>query len=829
MLTRPIESLKSDIKQLFLQIKAEEKNENYETVYSILEKAGNGLLISSDEWSLLQETLPLNHPCANFFADHRNALTLQLSVEGRKCVSVPIITFMHENQNYILLMENKGLEKSAHVKEVQWTAHGVRVDKNEKELLDSPDIWSELERIGDDTHSAAFIAAAVRRIKEMGIDLERKDFSNIHPIDRIEAGLIEKDAEYKTEYFDVNLGERNPSKMMEKLTTCKSRHGQWTKCFKISDLKAEVKESKDKPRQYLLSHNGKTTPVRTTTWSFIKALQLLNQTTVHPDSILRDTWQLRTVRPLETSLTWVRKRIDSALQFTLFFKENNYLSTEKIHVFAVKAKMNEEDFAYLSMRPERLVLHVIIALLTVKTKIVNSEQLENTAKMLYNLFFMKNSSISRIWEEALNKQKIYLSQLKEFVIGPTIRELSPEEIKDLHRIRSLLAILEGTELSEHHRTIYSLQETNLEIALTILLYEKNHAVVFSDIRSKVNALFEMENKLERLEQYPLADRLFFGVTGPIASGKSTCEKIAKSMLNEKSAAFVSSDEWNKMLSECLHLDQAGFGMHRGNLTLSEAWYIKVLIWNLINEMEKKGAAPNVIQEACDPAAIEGISMGQTIIFINTADPTKAAERVKARGDISGRYVSASSASSSYRWPWINFIATLKKKTLPSSTLIKIIDTDIYHSTLSLDRAQIATMNIFNRVLEIHNLNHFLFFIARGFKVNPAPNSAKELWLPKSTEMLKLLLGEIKKLFEQQDSTMPNSSHLCEYVVYEGVKYKATRNKSEIDLYKSKNSFFVLIENLYRSITRLETVRLFSTQSKKECKDVIEVSSSFTFS
>ena len=204
---------------------------------------------------------------------------------------------------------------------------------------------------------------------------------------------------------------------------------------------------------------------------------------------------------------------------------------------------------------------------------------------------------------------------------------------------------------------------------------------------------------------------------------------------------------NIILSENLNLRESNFSMHRGNLTLPEAWFIKVLIWDLMAELEKNGRAPNWIYETCNPTGIKPTKTGQTTIYINTADPSKAASRVKARGDQSGRYVSATVAAGSYRWPWINFIEALDK--ISNDAGIKIIDTDIMYADKSLpetkrmELANIATVE--HGILKINNLNHFLSFISRSFRINPLPKNTKEIWKQNAKTFLPLI-REIDKLY-----------------------------------------------------------------------------------
>ncbi|MEO8400969.1 MAG: hypothetical protein ABI597_04100 [Gammaproteobacteria bacterium] len=737
----------------------EEKSAASNDIAKALLKIAHGEHLPPDDWASIQETIDITHPCAPFFSQHRNAISRQLIFEGRKFTAVPIITFSYLGERYVLLMKNIGLEKSADVAEVQWTAHGVRVDAHEEQL--QKNLWKLYEKVShQDGNLTYFVAAAVRRLSEIGIKMNEADISNIHLIDRSAAGFRETSSDYRTEYLDFNLGERDPLSLMQSCAMSNSRYAQWTQCFKLSDLKAKVKEdqfAKREKKKYTLSYQDQDITVRETTWCFVKALQLLAELEIKPDSITKDPWQLRNINSFETALRWVQQRMDSSVQFTLFSPEVSRLSSAQSHAYAAKASLNEENFAYTALRPERLVLHVIIATLTTRTILKDSKELETRARFLYEKFFEKNISVKEKWEKIFESMTSSLKLIAHSHINDTNSDqqrLSSEDSEDIKCIRQLLDVIKTTKLDERHSTIYHLYESDLEIAIQIRLHEKYHKMVMSDIRNKIEKLIDAEDKFMPLEKYSLSDRLCFGISGPVASGKSVSEKMIRTLLGKKNAAYIGSDEWNIILSEFLKLDKTGFNMHRGNLTLPEAWFIKVLIWEMINDMEKQGQAPNWIHETCSPLAIKPATNAKTVIIINTADPTKAVERVKKRGDQSGRYVSASAAASSYRWPWLNFIKLLENKT--SNTVIKVIDTDIMYSKLSLAEAErmmlaniisVETDSEGKRILDIHNFNHFLFFVSRGLRVNPSPKNAKEIWLPKKADISSLLLKEIELLFK----------------------------------------------------------------------------------
>lgn len=730
-------------KKLYNQLQ-EVKFENSSEVLSIIKKLSEDNLLPPDDLAFVLETLESldgSHQYTQFILDHKNEITRQLTIDRRKYTAVPIINFTYQKEYHVLLMKNIGLKFSVDVNEVQWTAPGVRVDADEKELLKEKELWSLYENVsGNDEKLTFMIAAIVRRIKEMGIDITKEEIAKICFINRTEAGFPETSPEYRTEYFDVDLGEQDPAKIKENLSKSSSRYAKWTSCFKLSELNMMVKANElTKPgmsrHTYTLTYQGEVLPIRETSWYFIKALKFIKELEIKPDSLTKDPWQLRNLSNFETAIRWVMQRTDSPVQFTLFSPQNNRLSSAKVHAYAAKAKMDEENLAATSLRPERLVLHVIIAQLTTHITFIDRKQLEELASSLYEKFFEINKECKNTWESIFREMEKKLSN-KEY------------DAEDENRVSELSKIISSSQLDDQHRMIYHLHESDSEIATIIRLHEKFNKFVMEDIITKVALLME---GLKPLERYPLSERMCFGVTGPIASGKSVTEQIIRAILKDegdKSAAYIGSDEWNMILSAHSSVAQSNFAMHCGNLTLPEAWFIKVLIWKMINRMEAAGSAPNWIHETCNPLAIKAPRDGKTTIFINTADPNNAANRVKTRGDKIGRYVSASAAIGSYRWPWLNFIELLKKADKRIS--INIIDTDIMYTDTSIDekiRMNLSTItHVFNEILKIYNLNHFLAFISRGFRVNPAPKNLQEIWLQKPADCLSVLLNELDKLF-----------------------------------------------------------------------------------
>ena len=734
-------------------------HQHAQLILSMLKNVTDGQLLAPDDWSLVQETLPPHHLCAEFFVKHHDHISRQRAVNGKKQMAVPIITFTHHGETYVLLMRNEALIYFDKISEIQWTAHGTRVDEKEFDLLADREHWDLYGKLsGGNENMAYLIAAAVRRVRELGLTISPQEIANIHPIDRDAAGFPDISPEYRTEYFSINLGERNPADISVFCNKSLTRFGRWTSCFSLAELKAKI-ETRNGSLQ--LAFHDYTLPVRTSTWFFVQALQLLKEIEIKPD-LIKDPWQLRNINSIELALGWVLRRMDANIQLTLFFKDVNRLTSAQIHAYAEKAKMNEENLGYLSVKPARLFLHALIAHLTLLVKFNDSKELGEIVDSIYDKLLEQHSAQLQAWEHSFLAMRDSLTALASTYLDlpeDKLQSLSAEAKKDIQRIKSLLAVIRTTELSARHKSVYHLHETDLEIATTICLHEKFQAklkpeidaIVTNTIKQSINA-----GKLRALKQYDSTERRCFGISGPVASGKSVSETMVRQMLEGKDAAYIGSDEWNVILSKCLKLDPS-YIMHRGKLTLAEAWFIKVKIWEIVREMEMKSCAPNWIQETCDPCGVKIQAAQHTVVLINTANPNKAAERVKERGDRSGRYVSASVATGSYRWPWLNMLSLLEKikKDAMNIREVKIIDTDAmyakeYATQPQHKRSAHATIATFgNGVLDIHCMHRFLSFVERGYQVNAYPNNPRETWAPGNPHYNWKTLKELDKLFKPQ--------------------------------------------------------------------------------
>lgn len=728
-----------------------------------------GVQVSPDDWALIQESYPKDHPYRVFFDTHRNDISSQYISNNKKCTAVPIITFTFEQVPYVLLMENKGLANSAEVNCTQWTAHGVRVDAYEHEKV-SPERWHLYEQISADQEIVHFIAAAVRRIEEMGIVLNDDLIRQLGKIDRDAAGYPEKPNAYRTEYFSVDLGEKSLTEIQHLLALSPSRYSQWTQCFKLNDLHAVVQPKSlnqlGQPEEYILNYQDKNLPIRSTTWFFLAAIQLAKEMEVKPEGVIKDPWQLRNIKNIELALSWLIRWTDSStngsLQITLLDERNNHLTPAQIQVYAALSGLYDENLAYTSLKPERLTLHLLIAHLTAFCKLAGAGELEQSIQRLSPAFFAQHPQLEPYWQREFIHLKQYLSALTHQHLSSdeaTLATLSPSELEDITQIKKLIHTIKDKQLSPLQKNLYHLRETPEEIATTIRFYEKYHHWVKTELMHLVGQFIAEEiaaGTLQALDIHSLDEHLTFGVSGPVASGKSTSETLIRQQLNGQPCAYICSDEWNVLLSAFLRLNPAHYAMPRGLLTLAEAWFIKEVIWALFNkQMQTLQKAPHWIQESCDPSSVIVPNYGQTIIYINTADPTHAAARVKERGDRSGRYVAASVATGSYRWPWANFLKTIKNSDLSKVTLL-VIDTDLVYAAKHrhleqqqrLERAKIAV--VAQNQLHIHDMPRFIQLIERGYRVNPAPKNSHpdEIWLKDQPVRPEKTLQEFKNLFQQ---------------------------------------------------------------------------------
>lgn len=711
-----------------------------------------GRRLTPDDWALGQEHFERGSPWFHFFQQHRNELSSQLN-DGKYHTCVPIITFDFQDELHVLLMKNEGLKNSSDVNEIEWTAHGVRVDMYEQERM-SPELWSLMGQLsGEDHTQQLLLAAAWRRISEMGITVTPEQWLEIHTIDRDQAGIAENSSSYKTTYIHVHLGQRIPEKIIARCHTSASRYGQWTECFNVGRLASSIKESQNPAKKrelYQLEHGGQTLTVRFTSMSFILALSMLE--TITPDKDIHSPWDLRNPSSLERALTWIMRRIDASVQITLFSALVNRLSSPQIHAFANKARMNEENLAALSLKPERLVLYHLLAQLVMKTRIKDKNELQLIINQLIRNYQECFPSRNSDYEEQFNRVFNRLNQLaKDYPFTGEIPVLEEPDRAVYEQMHALHETLRSTSLSNTHKAIYSLTESDTEIAILITAYTIHHQnfsqMISQDVEQVVQQAID-NGQLQPLEIISLEEQLFFGFTGPVASGKSVSEDLAKKKLQGQGMAFISSDEWNEILIAVLSL--GNYQKQCGKLTLAEAWFIKNLMWDLLHKMAEKRQTVHISQEAMNPASLRLPEQAESFIFINTARPELSIERVWARGERSGRYVSGSDTFSSYRWPWQQLIAVIEKGMVRNPRMqLVIVDTDIYYSMHSesddLREKSSTIAHLQNNVLDIHHLKPFIDFVNRGYMINPAPRNASDGWLMSSPN-LDLFLKEIEKLF-----------------------------------------------------------------------------------
>ncbi|MGQ3892075.1 hypothetical protein [Legionella sp. CNM-4043-24] len=710
--------------------------------------------MTPDDWALGQECFERDTPFFNFFKMHRDSLSSQLKIAGQYLTAVPIITFNHRGELYVLLMENPGLYRSSDVNETEWTAHGTRVDSREESLLQNKDLWDLFQHISrGDSVQTILLAAVYRRVTGMGINVNPEHLKSIHPIDRKTAGFEEENPFYQTSYFHLHLGDRQPEQIIHSCQApSSSRYGKWTECFKVSDLVSAVKETPHKTKKresYQLEHRGKQLTVRITSMRFILALSCM--TDIAKDDDIQSPWDIGGLSTLERSLTWIKNREDARVQNTLFSEKTNIVSSARIHAYANKAGMNEENLALLTLKRERIVLHHVLAQLTIKTQIQDKDELKTFSDRLmeqYQKAFADSCGQYNAQYENTHAQYWQIATQHPLDRDlPLDNSLSPAELVAWGEMHALYEKLSKNVLSDRHKAIYHLTESDQSIAVAIAACQCWHQSTSSAISQEVARLIDhdlADGKLKALESCALDQQYFFGVTGPVASGKSVSEGLAKILLKGRPAAFISSDEWNDILVACLDLQH--YSKQRGPLSLAEAWFIKNLIWDLTETMAASGRGVHGIQEAMNPVSLRIPPSAISTVFINTAKPDQAVDRVKARGERTGRYVSGSSTFSSYRWPWHQILQVLNTGMSKRSNLdIRIIDTDISHSFGS-DAACIATLR--NQVLNILNPDAFIAMVNRGYMINPAPQNAGDGWLM-TTPDTDRLQTELEKLFDDQ--------------------------------------------------------------------------------
>jgi hypothetical protein len=738
----------------------------------LFDRISKGERLAPDDWALGQELL--EGPYLRFFKIHRDDISSQLKIDGKYYTSVPIITFSHQGKLYVLLMKNIGLKNSSDVKEIEWTAHGTRVDSREKEYPINQKRWSLFDKISQKNEAQSFIlAAACRRLDDMGIEISEKHILKIRLIDRNQAGIPEENGCYNTTFLHINLGEKNPQELIDCCQKTSSRYAQWTQCFAVTDLIAQVSEKPHafKSReQYELTYGDETLTVRMTTMRFILALSMLKE--MEPDEKIATLWQLQDPSPLERALTWIHNREDEHVQITLFSECTNGMPAPKVFAFADKAELNPENFANVTLQPERLFLHHFLAQLIVKTKVTDKEQLAASLNMLLTTFQHPSATLSEHYTKRLQyitraflllteeipkgticSEKEVQEKIQQRLKGSILSDFSEDTlIKAYLRIQSLYKKLSSRQLSPQHKIVFRLTESDMTIAVTIASYEQIYSEITPLIKAHVAAHIQnaIDNKtLSAIKCVPCDVQQFFGITGPVASGKSMSEALARNALQEQDAIFVSSDEWNEILIEILKLKLEKYQKRLGKLTLAEAWFIKELIWQLIAEMNQKNQGVNVIQEAMSPLSLRLPSKGTITIYINTASPEGAVERVKIRGDICGRYVSGGETFGSYRWPWFNLIAAIDKGLANDTRLcLHVIDTDLSYiyrakpQTERIQRATIATLS--NQVLKIYDLKQFIKFVSWSYMINPSPTTPDDAIVSQMDE--EKLSIELQKLY-----------------------------------------------------------------------------------
>lgn len=504
--------------------------------------------------------------------------------------------------------------------------------------------------------------------------------------------------------------------------------------------------------------------------------------------------------------------IPSQVVISLYSKDVNLLSVVNIHAYSSKIGMDEGTMAYWSVKPDRLILHHLLAQLVTRTQIANKTKLAETIDGLTAKYHELFPGKAKLYLEQL-EQKIkdfnalfetYTKEQNFFSYPPQ----NSEEASVLLSAKTFYTQIKNNPNIDSKSSNPLSTESDAEIALLIAIYKQHHREIAYEIKQDITHLVQEaidKKMLLALDLIPIHQQKFFGITGPIASGKSYSKTKTTEKLNQQPAAFISSDEWHSILMKALNLNSEQ--KKCGQLTLSEAWFIKKLMWKVLKELNQKQQGIHIIQEAMSPFRLNIPTEGTVTIFINTAMPEKALFRLKVRENLLGRSVSSAKTFQSYRWPWLNLVEVLHHDLVNKSNFsLKIIDTDAVHiyknqSEASCEQAStIATLE--QGILNIHHLERFISLIIRGTLINPAAKGPEDGWLKAQVNQQKLK-EELEKIFNSP--------------------YKLT-----IKLWEKTLDLEQLLSEMLRKITATKAIQqFFRSQQKKESSLHIGLSKSLT--
>lgn len=429
----------------------------------------------------------------------------------------------------------------------------------------------------------------------------------------------------------------------------------------------------------------------------------------------------------DSAFNWMHLHEVKTSLSTLFAPESNQLTPDMVHNLAILMGDLDENIAYLSLKPKRLLLHHLLAELTLHTAIVEDADLPMLMLVMTSLYELFNPTFNAdIFKFAQQIQKT----LRSTLAGDNLTRYL--ELKHKARVNYPKLIAE--------QLFYS--DLGVEKAANMMLFyqlfqEKLQEYLAESVHQFIEQLI-VDGKVKPLAKHSLARQEIVGLTGGVASGKSAAEKAERKRLGE--AAFVSSDSWNKLL--LLDIPRTKAEPRCGSLSLAEAWWIKNLFWRKFSATCDR--APHVIQEGMQISSIHIPKHTMHVtLYVNTAQPTWAVRRMKTRGIKSGRFVGVSETMSSYRLAWRDLLKSIAYGIglQESPAVIKVIDTDCYYAG---DKRPIATLNA--GILSITHLSRFISLINRSYQIKSVIKKSSEPWEYKHLDR-KILETQLGKLYE----------------------------------------------------------------------------------
>lgn len=736
-----------EIEELLIQLQSENSSP---LLIVLFQKLHAGEQLTPDEWADGQEAALQHTNILNFFRRNRVLISYQLTHDNKNCIAIVIITFDDEKGSRSVLLSKSHAIHASNTVQLEWSIPAKRVSKNERQYV-KKNIWDVFKQTVDqDQLKTHFLAAAIRCIKEMNIELDYYQLlENLHVINRVEAGRSEENPNYSTQHFWIHLGSIVPNKIMNNLAS--SKMGRITHCVPLQDFLSriqDVPDNSDKNKRFQIEINGELLPVRSSTQHFLSAINRYRVNQFKRDNQIKDLWDIQsaTINPL----MWIKPHGFEQVEVTLFSNKCNELTSAQLYVFGKKAGMNIDEiecFAFTSLKAERLVLDYFIALLHVKAQTINESDLDQTLSSLCEQYLTLFAGTFNDFTNQLQhiKQKyqaiaLHLNESSYFSGEDEVRH---------NQLSKLYERISASQLDKEDECLYELKESDQEIAVIIATYKEYHETITKVIREQVVQIIDQEisqNRLFPLQYIDPMQQYVIALTGSVASGKSTAEQLARELINKnESTVFISSDVYNGSLLKILNLKH--YKKHGSSLTLGEMWFIKEIINQELNELYKNNLTLNIIQEAMSPSSVNFPTNATKIVFITTATPQPGLARAEIRGHKQGRFVSGAGTFSSYRLPWHNLLSHLEKTQNEQQCFVYVIDTDLYtkRAPFTINNASNCGIIIYqNKILNISNLLRFISLVNRGYMIHPEPTSQNR-WLIGRMD-LNLFRLEVKKLF-----------------------------------------------------------------------------------